>query len=172
MIKKNQIQFPIKGTCWYSKGIFNSGSHFLNLLEFWFGDVREAILLNNKNPDFLGDPNPEFLLSFKNVDITFQSYFSKKYTFNNLFLFCQNGKLTFEKEANQLYWRKVGMNNEFLDSKFLSGKKIAIKSQMHKYQLNVLDILSKELNNQKTSLCEGKQALNTIKLINNIIKQK
>ena len=37
---------PIKGVCWYSKGLLNNGSHFINLLEFWLGDYVSNKRLN------------------------------------------------------------------------------------------------------------------------------
>lgn len=46
-----------KAVCWYSGGIANNASHFIDLLQFWFGDVCRAELLappqsTNADPDF------------------------------------------------------------------------------------------------------------------------
>ena len=34
-IESGEIELPIKGVAWYSKGLLHNGSHFFNLLEFY-----------------------------------------------------------------------------------------------------------------------------------------
>ena len=39
MIEDRIIEAPVRAVAWYSKGLLNNGSHMLNLLEYWLGDV-------------------------------------------------------------------------------------------------------------------------------------
>ena len=42
MFINGEIQGPIKGVAWYSKGIVNNGSHLINLLEYWLGHIKDV----------------------------------------------------------------------------------------------------------------------------------
>jgi predicted dehydrogenase len=53
-----------KAVCWYSGGIANNASHFINLMQFWFGDIRHAEVL--APPRQAGaDPDFDFRLEFE-----------------------------------------------------------------------------------------------------------
>ena len=36
MLNSKEFLLPFKGVCWYSKGLFNSSSHLINLMQFFF----------------------------------------------------------------------------------------------------------------------------------------
>ena len=44
-IQQSIIATPIKGNCFYSKGMFNNCSHFINLLQYWLGKCRSHIVI-------------------------------------------------------------------------------------------------------------------------------
>lgn len=53
-----------KGVCWYSGGIANNASHFIDLMQFWFGEIRHAEIL--APPRQAGaDPDFDFRLAFE-----------------------------------------------------------------------------------------------------------
>ena len=63
------IKLPAKGVLWYSKGLFNSGSHFIDLLTFLFGPVIDFKVIN-KGDQFSGeDPEPDFEITFQQAHI-------------------------------------------------------------------------------------------------------
>src|SRR2546428_243397 len=59
-----EIALPVKGVVWYSKGLFNNGSHFINLLQDWLGDVREVRVIESGRWWGGLDPEPDLLVSF------------------------------------------------------------------------------------------------------------
>ena len=66
-----RIQAPVKGVVWYSKGVFNNGSHFLNLLQDWLGEVCE-VRVNSPGRCWDGlDPEPDFWVSFSRGEVSF-----------------------------------------------------------------------------------------------------
>lgn len=54
-----------KAVCWYSGGLRNNGSHFIDLLQYWFGDIAECKALECKALGE-GDPDVDFMLRFCN----------------------------------------------------------------------------------------------------------
>lgn len=59
-----------KGTMWYSKGILNNGSHFIDMLIFLFGPVTAVNLLDT-GIQHGKDPEPDVKIRFGDVDIYF-----------------------------------------------------------------------------------------------------
>ena len=43
MLNTKKFLLPFKGLCWYSKGLFNSSSHMIDLLQFFFGEVKNLM---------------------------------------------------------------------------------------------------------------------------------
>jgi len=45
-IKSNELGYPLKTVCWYSKGLINNGSHFIQLLSNFMGVVIDINIIN------------------------------------------------------------------------------------------------------------------------------
>ena len=43
-IDLKKIKTPVSGSVYYNRGTLNNASHFLNMLQFWFGKVVKASL--------------------------------------------------------------------------------------------------------------------------------
>ncbi len=83
-INSGKIKPPFKGTCYYSKGFYHNGSHFLNLLQFWLGKVIDSKLLNTGLIINEYDSEPELLVSFEKGDIVFFSTWDNNFAFHEI----------------------------------------------------------------------------------------
>jgi predicted dehydrogenase len=52
----------IKGSAWYTKGLLNNGSHFLDLVAFLLGDLRPVARLGSVNDGRTDDPTLDVLV--------------------------------------------------------------------------------------------------------------
>src|SRR5688500_8978687 len=68
-----EIRTPVKGVVWYSKGLFNNGSHFFNLLEFWFGGMKKFKVIEPGRLWDGIDPEPDLQATFEHGTINFLS---------------------------------------------------------------------------------------------------
>mgnify|MGYP000427178221 CR=1 FL=1 len=41
IIDSSSANLYFKGFVWYTKGIYNNGSHMINLIEFWLGPIKQ-----------------------------------------------------------------------------------------------------------------------------------
>lgn len=57
MIASAELGEFYKAVCWYSGGVANNASHFIDLLQFWFGNVSRANVLA---PPQMAGPDPDF----------------------------------------------------------------------------------------------------------------
>jgi predicted dehydrogenase len=66
-----EIRSPIKGVAWYSKGLYNNGSHLVNLLQYWLGDVT-GFKVVSRGRDWEGtDPEPDLEICFESGNVSY-----------------------------------------------------------------------------------------------------
>ena len=164
-IDKKYIKSPVKGICWYSKGLYNNCSHFINLLEFWLGDfkelkiIKEGRILNNY------DIEPEFFLAYEKGSIIFRSAWEEYFSFSNIEIISESGILQYKYGGEQINLFDVEDDKRFFGYKKIGEKNNKIKSGMKIYQYNVLEEIFKSCNGEDTTICKGEEALKTQKII-------
>jgi predicted dehydrogenase len=164
MIDMGKINKPIKGIVWYSKGLKNNGSHFINLLESWFGECTNVKNISKgKSYIDLEDNDYDFTLSFQNVEIIFYSSLENSNSYNSIELMSSSGRLLYENGGDKIFWQAVNESN------LLDSDKKLIQENMNKYQYNVLNSISNVLKNKNTSISRGEDAYKTQKTIMRII---
>lgn len=163
LILKKEIKPPFVGHAFYSGGLINNGSHLFNLFEFLLGKFKKYELLRNYNQK---SNSPNFLSFFDYGHVVFQSLDDFQYSEISFELNCINGKLKFENFGWDIKWFPVVGDKEFENYKIIDKNFINVETQMYKYQLNVLNMISDEFIQNKTTLCTGEQALVTMKTLN------
>jgi len=169
MITTLDMQFPVKGTVFYSGGFFNNGSHFLNLLQMFFGKIKSYNLIKKKKK-LNGDFDVDVLLSFNKAEMIFISIPYNKYSHYSMNIFSASGRLIYEEGGEDINW--VSPRNDDIFQKYSSLNFYKrIDNDMDKYQFNVLNQLYFFMNNKPYSLCTGKEAYETIKIMHEICKE-
>ena len=171
-IVSNEITTPIKANVWYSKGLYNNGSHFINLLNFWLGDVISTTLIDSKIDSKNIDPVPEFKINFELGSVVFQSIFEDNYFNNSLELISRSGRLNYLQGGSIIKWQSTANNQSFMKEKPLRIRTENIKNSMQLYQYQVYEAIHDYLNGSITNLCTGNEALYTLGIIHKILKSK
>ena len=167
-IQKGEIETPLKGTCYYSKGLINNGSHFLNLMEFWLGDVVDTVLLGKNDLSAEIDQEPDFLVKFSAGQIFFQSAWEACYTHHTIELVSPSGRLRYENGGDLISWESVSEDSTFPGYNILGGDIQVIPNAMKKYQLHVMNQLECFLSGKSVTLCNAHTALGTLINLKNI----
>lgn len=170
-IKNDQIKNPIKANVWYSKGLFNNGSHLLNLLSLWLGEIVSVKLIEKGRLFNKLDPEPDFKVDFNFGTAIFRAAWEESFSHFSVELLSSSGRLFYDNEGFKIEWQSICDDPAFKGYKILDKKKEIISNSMNTYQWQVYDNISKYLKNEKTTLTTGKQALNILRGINSIIKQ-
>ena len=171
-IETNKIAEPIKGTVWYSKGIFNNGSHFFNLLEFWLGPFLRGKTINNGRIWNDNDPEPDFEVEFKKGKMYFISAWEEHYSYYTIDLISSTGRLRYENGGEKILWQSVENDRLIKTYKNLKHIPEIINNNMKFYQLNVVEQIKNILQNKQHTLSNGFESLETIKAMNKLIYQK
>ncbi len=169
LINSKEIRTPFHGTCIYSKGLFNSSSHFINLFEFLFGKVKNIKLIN-KNKS-LSDPEPDFEIGFDEGNIIFISNKNSNIFLNNAELIMQNGKLNFENGGEDIFWKPIIDDKRFSGYKVLAKQPQIIKNDFDRIQFYFTEQLNLAIKGQENFLCNSKEAFDTQKVLHQIKTQ-
>lgn len=95
LLQKN-FRLPVDGVCWYSSGLFNSASHFLDLLFGWFGPLRlEAVSRNPTKRD--EDWDAEFLVGTPGLSVRFIPVRQGGLTHSSIELLSTSGRLIYDR---------------------------------------------------------------------------
>ena len=169
MMRNEIIQYPIKANVWYSKGVYNTGSHLMNLLEFWLGPQLEEKVINTGNRIGDYDYEPDFYIKYKNGSANFISADEKNYSIYTIELIAQNGRLYYSDGGEKITWQNSAKDELFEGYSILDEKKKTIKNELFKSQMNVVNEINNFINNKKYFLCNADEALITINNVNKIV---
>lgn len=171
-LDRGEISTPLKLNAWYSKGIWNNGSHFLNLLELWLGDVNAATLINPGRLWNNRDPEPDFEVQFARGSAIFRAAWEESFSHYGIELLSPSGRLRYDKGGGAVEWQGVCEDSNFKGYRTLNAEREIISNGMSIYQWHVYEQICNHLNGLATTLCTGRQALKTLEAIDLIIKQR
>lgn len=169
-IANDLITQPVKGVCWYSKGLLNNGSHFINLLQYWLGDIVDFEVINKGRLWADKDPEPDLKVNFKLGTVVFLAVYEENFSHYTIELISPSGRLQYARGGSQISWQSV------IDDPVCEGYRILnpvsenILSDLNRIQLHVLNHLISNLNGQESSICTSRDALNTLKILDEIGK--
>ena len=166
LLNSNKIQTPFRGVCIYSKGLFNGCSHFINLMQFLFGNVQSLKIINKNEKKY--DPEPDFELEFKQGNIIFISNKNDSVFINNAELIMHNGKLNFENSGEKILWKPFIKDKRYKGYKILGETSKVFENDFDRIQSYVAEQIHNAIVNKKTYLCNGVEALNTQKVMEEI----
>lgn len=164
-----EIETPLKGVVWYSKGFLHNGSHFFNLMEYWLGPMLTAeVLAPGRLWDGV-DPEPDVRVAFTKGAIVFLAAWEEVYSHYTVELMAPNGRLRYERGGELISWQSVEADPNFSDYTVLAVEPRSIPSGMDRYQWHVAEQLAAALAGRSCSLCSGVQALQTLESMQTII---
>lgn len=163
------IAGPVKGICWYSKGFQHNGSHFFNLLEYWFGPMAGARLIGAGRLWDGADPEPDVQVSFGDASILFVAAREEAFSHYTIELLAANGRLRYEQGGARVEWQSA-VAGPLPGYTVLSASAETLPTGMSRYQWHVADQLALLLAGASHHLCSGAQALGTLDSMQSIIE--
>lgn len=168
-INRGCISQPIKGVAWYSKGLLNNGSHFMNLLQYWLGKVVNFKVISSGRLWDGIDPEPDIQVSFELGNVIFLSAQEENYSHCNIELIAGNGRLRYEQGGSQIFWQEVIDDSTHEGYRILNPVPEMINSNFNQIQWYATEQLSASLMGKDAHICSGKDALETQEIITKIL---
>lgn len=166
-----RIGTPVKGFVWYSKGLFNSGVHFLDLLQNLLGEVTSTRVLAPGRLWHGSDPEPDVEISFAAGRVVFLAAREEDFFHNAIELIAPNGRLRYESGGAHIVWQGVEEDTRFMGYTRLSEISETIPADFDRIQWFVTEQLAAALEGRPAQLCSGAEALRTQEVLD-IIKGK
>jgi predicted dehydrogenase len=166
-----RIASPLKGVVWYSKGMFNSGVHFLNLLQDLLGEVMAVNVINPGRLWCGSDPEPDVEIAFAMGQVVFLAAREEDFFHNSIELVAPNGRLRYESGGALIVWQGVEEDARFKGYMRLSQLAETIPADFDHIQWHVAEQLAAALECRAAQLCSGVEALRTQKILD-IIKEQ
>ncbi len=167
-----EIRSPVKGVAWYSKGFMHNGSHFINLLEYWLGEMVNAQILATGRLWNESDAEPDVRVSFEGGTIVFLAAREEEFSHYTVELVAPNGRLRYEKGGNKIAWQPARQDPKLAGYTGLADDIETIESGMSRYQWNVVDQIAAALGGKEARLCDGDEALRTLESLNAIMEKR
>ncbi|MCG8380342.1 MAG: Gfo/Idh/MocA family oxidoreductase, partial [Proteobacteria bacterium] len=158
-IHKNKIITPFKGICWYTKGLIHNGSHFINLFQFLFGDVKSFEIINPGRQLNSSDIEADVKIRFGSGDIYFLSIPEENFSHCAFEMIFENGQLRYEHGV--MSWNSVVADKIVAGYKVINETPEIIDSDTSRLQWHVVDQLSRSLAGENSHICNGKAGLST-----------
>ena len=95
MIDQGKFGEIYKGVVWYSKGFINNGSHFIDLLRWFFGEISSVNVIKNGRKWDNKDPEPDLCVCFGNTEIYMLAGREEKYYMGSFDMVASGGAVTY-----------------------------------------------------------------------------
>lgn len=156
-----------KGVVWYSKGILNNGSHFIDLLCLIFGSACSVEFVRAGRNWDADDPEPDCCLRFGNTSIYLLAAREEHYSHYTMELIGTKGMVNYlDGGASIKAWLAPA------DTAAPRKAEISFPSSMHLYQQHVTEALVNHLDSGLPLASDGSSALETLRLVQTIVNHK
>jgi len=167
-IQNGEIGEIYKGTAWYSKGFLNNGSHFVDLLVFLFGGVKEIKVIDRGRRWDGQDPEPDVYIRFGDTAVFFLAAREECFSLFDLELVGTKGMIRYTEGGASIEVRQNQPHPDYSGYKILNQKKRIIQSCMKRCQWNVLENLNQFLIGEDSLNSDGRSAIETMEVVENV----
>jgi predicted dehydrogenase len=164
-VKTGLIGNILQASCYYYNGLLNNGTHSIDLLRFFLGEISWVQAITNlKTSVSKNDKNVDALIGFRNnVRATMQSL-SKNYGFANFYFYGTRGRIAIKNLGYEIEYRKLIKNKYYKNRYQLSGpiKQMGeTRSFMGPMANHVVNCLEK----RERPISSGEDGLTALKII-------
>jgi len=170
-ITKGEIVAPFKAVVWYSKGLIHNGSHFLDLLIFWFGPVLSLKLISNGRELGSYDAEPDFKAEFGSGTAIFCATDSNNFAHNTLEVIAKNGRLRYE-QGGIVSWEASGRHAILEDCNQLQLLTEMIDNDVLRCQYHIADFLMAPEKVRSDTLCGGFDGARIVSWLSKLINER
>ena len=161
----------VRGVVWYSKGLLNNGSHFIDLLGHLTGETPRIGSISSKQVISANEVKADFTLSLGKADIHFISTGHDYYVLDEIDLITTCSRIRYEQGGRKIKCFKSSRSKVFTQYNVLDEAETAIPTDFDRYQYYVTDALSSYLENGKYFASDASTAMMSLRIADAIINQ-
>lgn len=154
-----------KGLQWYSRGLLNNGSHFVDLLTFLFGPASDIEVMNEGRKLGEFDSEPDVRMRFGSMETYLLAARSECFTVFDLQLLGTLAEIRCHSGGESISIRKAQSHSFASGHKILEATPEIIETELRQYQWHVVQGLYDSLMTGRQPVSNGHTALDTIRTI-------
>jgi predicted dehydrogenase len=151
-----------KGVVWYSKGLANNGSHFIDLLRMLLGEAGAIAVLDAGRIGNGNDPEPDVRIVFGKTPVYFLAARHEDYGINAFELLGSRAQVRYIDGGLRVELRQVTADGA------LDAAVSMIDNDMQRYQYHVCESLHRHLAGGEPLATDGANALETLRVVGKI----
>lgn len=151
-----------KGMVWYSKGLANNGSHFIDLLRMLLGETGAVEVLDAGRIWNGNDPEPDVRIVFGSTPVYFLAARHEDYGINACELLGSRAQVRYIDGGLRMELRRVTADGA------LDAVVSMIDNDMQRYQYHVCEALYRHLTGGEPLATDGANALETLCVVGKI----
>ncbi len=164
-----QVGPIVQGSAYYTRGIYNNGTHLIDLLNLYLGALKNVVGFVNRETedwdDLENDLNIDGILFFKNgARITIQSLDANNFSIFGIDLYGKNGLVRISDNGFKIEYFNVNDSSEFPGRKELDRNPKVFKVEKSMI-LSMVDNVVNCLDGKDVPLGSGNDALIALKSI-------
>jgi len=160
-----------KGFVWYTKGLLNNASHYIDLLRFLLGEASDFEIFAKGQDWEIRNHEPDVSIFFGNTLIYFCAAREKCFELLEIDLIGTLGRIEYLRGGSIIEISPVIRDPIYENYLILNNKKRRIDNDMNRVQWHVVDHLYRHLNNRVLLNSDGESAALTLKIAEDIIKR-
>lgn len=157
------------GVIWYTGGVINSASHFIDLMLWFFGPASSIRLLNYYSSE--QDPRCDFQVLWPDKTLVFLSHINQEYSRNEFELTATGGGVRYLESGGVIELRHVIEHPSFSGVRCLNSKPRYIESHLDRYQYHVLEQIKEHWDSGAETVSNQHTATVSLELISSLLKQ-
>lgn len=161
-----------KGVVWYSKGLRNNGSHFIDLLGFLLGTAGDVRGIASGRCLKGGDPEPDFTIRFGDARITFLAVREECFSHCEMELIGTGGCVKYLQSGAVIDMKRAVPHPQYPGYRSLEAQGRILKDCLGKVQLHCYNRLYDHLAQGKPLMSDGRSALATLTILDAIIQAR
>jgi len=169
-INKNEFGQPLNIIGIYAKGILHSGSHLIDLLRYFFGEIAQAIPLGVRIDWEKADPTIDAFLKFNSgVTAHIVAADDRHYSMLDLDLIFQKNRLQLTEFGSKITLYKL-KQSRFRGGSLLLHPVSVKEIKLNRTIINAVTNIVNTLEGKEKLLCPGIEALKTQKVCHQLIE--
>jgi len=164
----NELGNYLAGTGYYGKGILHNGSHMIDLLRYYIGEINNIEITDFKYDFFQDDPSVSGILKFQNGTLFYLNHIDcKVYGIFEIDFFFEKGRVRITESGFFIEFQQSIRDKIFTDYHSLK-KTTEIRTQLTNSLYHTADHVYNFLKGKEKIICPITDDLKTLEVCNNI----